>query len=142
MESAKEINEISKVKGDIAKRLRESNRTLWGTINEEDRSAIVNEYYNSFDINKVGLSLVLEHNRNVRISLATLLMGLMLGLLGALVANVIQKYIPNALIYDAVIVLGFIAFLWWFIRDIEKTSAELLKEDKVLEYLLKLVNKR
>lgn len=138
---ANQDQETQQIRQDISKRLRLSNKELWNSLSENERNAVIDEYYNIYDIEKIGIHQVLEHNRNLRLNFATLVMGAILGLLGALVVDAIQDYIPNSLLYDILVVAGFAYVIWWFFRDTNRFLSERLGEHKVLEYLIKQVKK-
>lgn len=128
-------------KKDIAKRLRWSNEKLWTKLSEEEQVAIVDKYYHFSDLEHVGIRHVLEDNRNMRRNLAGVILGLLLGLLGGTTSNILLKYIPHGWYYDMLFVSMFILTVALSMREIDKMSAEGLREDHVLEYFIKLVKK-
>ena len=123
---------------DIGKRLRKSNPELWASLSAARQQAIISEYYHVYDLDKIGLASVLEHNRSLRMNFALLLIGLILGISGNLIGSILEKYIPSGRGSDLLIVTIFVIFIWLLIRMIDQLSAESLAEDQVLEHLVSL----
>lgn len=125
------------VKKDIAKRLKLSNQKLWDSLSFEDREIIVNKYYHSRDIEKVGLVSILENNRQMRKDIGFMFLGISLGLFGNIFINIVFKYFPkDSWIFDLLISVGFIILIYYIIKQFEKFTYEDLDDNNVLGYLI------
>lgn len=137
----KQNKERIRIKKDIAKRLRSSDKVLWETLSAEKQERVVDMYFNTNSIENVGIHKVLEENRNISRTLATLLLGVLLGAFGGAVANIALKYLPQSGYFDLFIVIVFFIILFMFIRMIERINVDSLREDSVLEYFVKSLDK-
>lgn len=133
--------EEKEIKNDIARRLRLSDVPLWNSLSREEQNRVVEKYYSINDLKNVGIHKVLEENRNIRRNLGSILIGLLLGLFGGVVSDIGIKYIPDNGWLHFFIIVAFFALLAMFIRLIEQTSVDHLKEDSVLKYLVTLQEK-
>jgi hypothetical protein len=125
----------------ISKRLSLSNPSLWSKIPEHTQHAIVQLYFDTLGIGHVGMRSVLQDNANIRRNLATLYLGVLFGILGSMVADVFLKYLPHDWRTDVAIMVGFIVFSWWLIREFDKVLAEHLAADHILDHLYAVVAK-
>jgi len=130
------------VKRDISDRLRLSNKELWDELTQDEKDSVIKRYYSSNSIERVGLDKVLDDNREIRRGLGYTGLGTVLGLFGGAASTVLMKHAPDSKVFDVFIVLSFIAFLVWFTRMINKMSVDGLKEEKVLEHLVKELKQR
>lgn len=128
-------------KRDIAKRLAMSNEELWVNLSEGQRAAVVNKYYKLSSVEHMGIRSVLESNRNLRRNLGVLIIGVLLGSFGSMVATIAIKYLPSGIWFDILAVLGFLVLLGVFIQLVDEMSAENLAVNRILENLLELVRK-
>lgn len=137
----KQNKERIRIKKDIAKGLRSSDKVLWETLSAEKQERVVDMYFNTNSIENVGIHKVLEENRNISRTLATLLLGVLLGAFGGAVANIALKYTPQSGYFDLFIVIVFFIILFMFVRMIERMNVDSLREDSVLEYFVKSLDK-
>jgi ketosteroid isomerase-like protein len=135
-------NEELEIRSDIANRLRNSNSILWSKLSPKQRDAAVDKYFNMNSIENVGLNKVLDDNRNTRRAFGGILVGLLLGLLGSITGTILLDYLPTEKLgklihlinFSVVFLFGFI--VWKFVKMIDEDSAEHLRQEKVLEYLV------
>jgi hypothetical protein len=127
------------IKKDIAKRLRMSDKKLWKSVTEEEQNKVVNEYYHTSDIERVGVARVLEENRDLRRNFGFLILGVILGIVGNLFASILLKHMPQNSVFDGLVILFFLVFFFYLVREIKKIDVENLAADKVLKYLLKKI---
>jgi hypothetical protein len=129
-------------KRDISDRLELSDKTLWSSLTQSERGAVVNRYYGSNGIERVGLDKVLDDNREIRRGLGYTGLGTLLGLFGGAASTILMKYVPDSKALEAFIVLAFVAFLVWFTRTINKMSVDGLRQERVLEHIVKELKQR
>lgn len=141
MNSKSRIEKEIENKKSIAKVLKLSDKKLWGSLSDDERNAVVDEYYNSSSIEKIGIRRVLDDNRTVRRSIAMLLLSGLLGLSGGIASNVILKYIPSSFFNDMLFLAVFAVMLVFLFYIIDRVSAESLGQDHVLEHLLDIARK-
>jgi len=125
----------------IGRRLKLSNKNLWNNLSKDKQRDIIDKYYHFFDIKNRGLFPVLNDIRNTRQALYFLISGVIFGILGSLVASIIYKFLNPSYLMDFFILIIFIIFLFYLDRKIERLSSEEFNEYRVLEYLIKLVDK-
>ncbi|HUC01374.1 MAG TPA: hypothetical protein VMA75_00515 [Candidatus Paceibacterota bacterium] len=133
---------IREDKKEIADRLRSSDVEKWNSLSPEDQKAVVDEFYDfrtpkSFEINKI-----LDDNRNLRQTLYTLVLGLLLGIFGNIFADIIIQYKPKGPIFDFIAIVLFFLLLWGLVKQIQNLIAEHLNEGEVLDYFLAIVKKK
>jgi len=130
-------------KKDISKRLKFSDKNLWDSLSSEQRNTIVDEYYHSRDIEKIGLAGVLENNRQIRKDIGLMFLGISFGLFSSIFINVVSKYFPqNNWAFDLLISIGFIIIIYFTIKEFEKLSYEDLGANNVLKYLINQVEEK
>jgi hypothetical protein len=128
-------------KKDIAKRLRLSNEKLWNYLSNDKQNLIINEYYNSLDIEHIGIHGVLENIRNINKDFGFIIIGLLLGFLGNVASNIFIKYIPIGIFADILLGLAFVLLIYFCSREIRKLNVEQLRDYKVLEYFVGSIKK-
>ncbi len=127
-------------KKDISERLRLSNKDLWENLSLEMKNAVIDMNYHMWDLDKVGIRQVLDANRQIRMNLTILILGLLLGVFGNIVAGIAIKYMPSNPWSDAIFLIAAVFGVWYMFTSINKLSAERLADDNVLEHLVELVN--
>jgi len=138
----KKIRE-QEAKEEIAKRLQRSNKKLWDEMTEEERVGVSTLYYESRGLKYLGIEKILDYNTSLYQNSGFLLLGLILGVFGNLIANILQKAfdeIPLGLSAISILVL-FLLVLWGFMHFVESAAAENLADDQVLEYFLEKIRK-
>lgn len=121
----------------IAKRLKLSNKKLWGELKPEQRTAIVDKYYHIFDIENMTLKEIAHDNYDVRKNMALLILGALFGVFGGLFIESISRYLPDSGFFDVFIITGFFTFMAFFSHFIDKLGAENFRQNKVLAHLKK-----
>lgn len=134
--------EIKKDKKFIEKRLRSSNKKRWNTLTSEEREAVVNKYYDLRSIERLGIDKILDDNRNLRSNFVFLVIGVVLGVFGNVLASIWMQYLPKDLLHEIIMVVVIVIFLVWGVPRLgDILSADHLRQDDVLEHLLRLVKK-
>jgi hypothetical protein len=126
-------------KREIEKRLKLSNKDKWKVLTFTERQAVINKYYNLRGIEHLGIDKILDDNRNIRLNFSFLLLGLLLGILGSLFANIIIQFEPKNQLINIFMLLLLAFFFWYIIKLMDKMSVEHLYQEDVLDHLLKLV---
>jgi len=124
----------------IAKRLRLSNPELWDSLTDDQREWMVKEYLEVSSIERVGIARVLEEHRGFRMALILTLLGALLGVLGGLAGGAVVTLSPSflsSLLIALICLAFFFVAMFWLVRNIEGVSAEWLRQDRVLPYLVK-----
>jgi len=137
--------DTKKVKEDIAKKLRLSDKTLWNESSEEQRQQAVETYYNIGNIEETGLSEYIQRHRDTVRNSYSIIVSAIIGALGGNIANMISKGIDEKGAWPS---KGEIFILFIFViviiallkvaRDVQISN---FKEDKVLHRLLSMQNK-
>lgn len=131
-----------KNKKDIIKTLKLSNKKLWDSLSKEKQNAVVDKYYKLTDIENSGLHNVLSNIRQTRISFGSLIIGLILGIIGSVMASILLKYIPkDNWVLDIFIIFIFLGVCTSLFKSTNEFTIEDFGEYKVLEYLLKSTKK-
>jgi ABC-type bacteriocin/lantibiotic exporter with double-glycine peptidase domain len=126
-------------KKEIEKRLRLSDEKKWNTLTSEERQSVVKKYYNLRSIEHRGIDKILDDNRDMRRNFLFLILGLLLGILGSLFADVMLRYVPQNPLLNVLLLL-FLAYSFWYIfQQMDKMSVEHLNQENILDALLKLV---
>lgn len=124
----------------IAKRLKLSDKMVWGSLSKKQQESIIDKYYHFNDIENIGLSKVLENNRQMRKDYAFMILGISVGLIGNIFISTIFKYFPkDSLLFDGSVTLLFICLIKFIIEEFDKLSCEDLGNNKVLNHLLSIV---
>jgi hypothetical protein len=131
----------NEIKKDIAKRLGWTNETLWDTLSEERKNQVISKYYNLSDISQIGIYGVLENYWSFRRGLGLIVIGLLFGVFGNIIFGRIDKYLPSGVIMDMILIVISIWIVIFCIYSLEKTAAKQLGNERILEYLLKEVEK-
>lgn len=127
-------------KDDIANRLNISNKVLWSSLSEKIKVAIVDKYYHWNDIENIGLSSILENNRQMRKDYAFMILGISIGLLGNIFISTVFKYFPkDSLLFDSSITILFICLIIYIIKQFNKISSDDLENNNILSHLKEMV---
>lgn len=130
--------QIKEEKIDIAKRLKSSNSRVWDTLTPTKQLAVVDKYYELRGIDHLGIDKILDDNRNIRSSMAFLLLGLLLGIFGNIFASILLKYEPHGILWDVISIIACIVLFCFLARQIDKWSADHLGWSDALNHLLKM----
>lgn len=125
-------------KDDITKRLKLSDNVTWDLLSEKQKEDVVNKYYHWNDIENIGLNKVLETNLDTRKNFGFLFLGASFGLAANIIVSILFRHLNNNLFDFSFLILAF-GGLFLIMKEIQKTTFEDLKNNKVLNYLLNMV---
>ena len=125
-------------KNDITKRLKLSDNVTWNSLSEKQKEAVVNKYYHWNDIENIGLNKILETNLDTRKNFALLFLGASFGIAANIIVSILFRHL-NSNLFDFSFLIFAFGGLFLIMKEIQKTTFEDLKNNKVLNYLLNMV---
>ena len=126
---------------DIAKRLEFSDKKFWDELSKDNQEKIIDKYLYFTNIENIGLNNVLTDVKQSRISIASLSIGMLLGIFGSMASSVILKYVPESLFWHILILVITFGLFWVFFKLINDITVDGFRDYKILGYLADLVKK-
>lgn len=89
--------------------------------------------------NRIEIKGWLDEISNRNLSIATLILGLLLGVFGSLVAGILEHYVGVSLIYSTIILTVFFVLIFKLIKLMEEIANDIHQRNRSLESLLALL---
>ncbi len=123
-------------KKEVEKRLKESDPRRWAELSNLEKEEVANEYIRRRSIEHLGIDKILGAGRSIKIDAYFVLLGLVLGVFGNIVADVLQRHTAKNTFSDILSIGAFILLIVYTIRKIEKADSEILGKEKIIDKLL------
>lgn len=125
---------------DIEKRLKMSDPKKWKELSDNEKSQLVNKFYEIRDTDYKNLNFLLREHAQDRYQFRILFAGVLMGVLANPISTILFSFFPsNTLIQKILILVFFSSLLALLVWMANKLSAEALGDENVIDRLLKIV---
>lgn len=124
--------------GSLEKQLKDLLGSSWNILPKEAKDKLLKKYEHDFYGETKGIGGVISSIRNQRLIQGTLIMGVILGLLGSLFANAIDRiYVPRwGHYYDAGVIALFIGFIFFLLHVFNRSIRRTIESNEHLDTLI------
>ncbi len=116
--------------------------STWNAIPDKDKDVFVRNMTNTFQKEITKLETVLKEIGEKRESYWLLFLGIILGISGNLVANIIDRNVSHGYLYNIFIILFFTTFVVMIFRYFKLEIQNKFNSNEGLKYLLEVAKQR